>query len=64
MKVGIDISVLNDPQRSGVAVYVYQLIEALLKINKQDKFILFGLSPYAAFKNLDNLDCLLITIHT
>lgn len=56
MIIGIDISVLNDPQRSGVAVYVYQLVDALLKINKQDKFILFGLSPYAAFENLYNLD--------
>lgn len=56
MIIGIDISVLNDPQRSGVAVYVYQLVNALLKVNQKDKFILFGLSPFAAFKNLDNLD--------
>ncbi len=56
MIIGIDISVLNDPQKSGVAVYTYQLIKALLKINRKDKFILFGLSPFAAFKNLDNLD--------
>lgn len=55
MKIGIDISVLNDSQKSGVGVYTYQLIDALLQINSQDQFILFGLSPFAAFENLNNL---------
>lgn len=55
MKIGIDISVLIDSQRTGIAVYVYQLVNALIKTNKQDKFILFGLSPFAEFKNLNNL---------
>lgn len=53
---GIDISVLTNPHRTGIAVYVYELVKAILKLNKRDKFILFGLSPFAAFENLNSLE--------
>lgn len=55
MKIGIDISVLNDIQRTGIAVYTYNLIDAILKINKKDKFVLFGIATYETFNYLKNL---------
>lgn len=55
MTIGLDISVLNDRQRVGIAVYTYNLIDALLKINKKDKFILFGIATFETFDYLKNL---------
>lgn len=56
MKIGIDISVLNDSQKTGVAVYTYNLIDNLLKINKKDNFILFGISTFETNYYLKNID--------
>jgi glycosyltransferase involved in cell wall biosynthesis len=56
MRIGIDISVLNDPTRTGIGVYIYELTKALLKVNKKDQFVLFGLAPLAAYKNLSELE--------
>lgn len=47
---GFDISVLNHKQKTGIGVYVYELLSNILKVNKQDKFILF------AFSTLDNAE--------
>lgn len=55
MTIGLDISVLNDTQKTGIAVYTYNLIDALLKINKKDKFVLFGIATFATFDYLKNL---------
>lgn len=55
MTIGLDISVLNDRQRVGIAVYTYNLIDALLKINKKDKFMLFGIATFQTFDYLKNL---------
>ncbi len=55
MTIGLDISVLNDRQRTGIAVYTYNLIDALLKLNKKDKFILFGIATFETFGYLKNL---------
>ncbi len=55
MRIGLDISVLNDKQKKGIAVYTYNLIDALLKINKQDQFILFGIATFETFEYLKNL---------
>src|SRR3989344_9221901 len=55
MKIGIDISVLNDKEKTGIAVYVYNLIDALLRINKEDKFILFGIATFETFDFLKSL---------
>ena len=45
----IDISVLNDKNKTGVGVYTFELIKSLLKINKTDKFILFGISTFQTY---------------
>lgn len=56
MTICLDISVLNDKQRTGIAVYTYNLIDALLKINKKDKFVLFGIATFDTYNYLKNLD--------
>lgn len=56
MIICLDISVLNDKQRTGIAVYTYNLIDALLKINKKDKFVLFGIATFDTYNYLKNLD--------
>ncbi len=53
--IGLDISVLNDKQKTGIAVYCYNLIDALLKLNISDRFILFGISTFETFEYLKNL---------
>ena len=52
----LDISVLNDKNRTGVGVYTYQLIKALLKNNKKDKFILFGFATFQTYDYLRNIE--------
>lgn len=54
MTIGIDISVLNDPKKTGIAVYTHNLIEALLKIRSDDKFILFGIATFETYDYLKN----------
>lgn len=54
--IGLDISVLNDYHRTGIGVYTYELINALLKKNSEDKFILFGISTFQTFQYLSNLE--------
>lgn len=56
MRIGIDISVLNDKNKTGIAVYTYELINALLKINRKDKFILFGIATFATYDYLKNIN--------
>lgn len=56
MRIGIDISVLNDPQRTGIAVYVYELVSALLRHNQKDQFFLFAISPLKAVKVIESLE--------
>lgn len=61
MKIAIDISQLVY-EGTGVATYTYQLVKNLLKLDKSDEYILFGLSLrkfdklldfYAEFKSLN-----------
>ena len=40
-RVGIDIRPLMDPIRTGVGEYVYELLDALFKIDKQNQYFLF-----------------------
>lgn len=56
VKIGIDISVLNDKNRTGIGVYAFELIKALLKINQKDKFILFGIATLSTYEYLKNLE--------
>lgn len=55
-RIGIDISVLNDRQRTGIGVYTYNLIKALLSQNKKDKFILFGFATLETFNYLRDIE--------
>lgn len=55
MTIGFDISVLNDRHKTGIAVYTYELLDTLLKINHKDKFILFGIATFETFNYLKNL---------
>lgn len=55
-RIGLDISVLNDSQKTGIAIYSYELIKALLEENRQDQFILFGISTLSTRQSLKNLD--------
>lgn len=63
MRIGIDISVLNDKNRTGIGVYTFELIKNLLKTNEQssssskkDKFILFGIATLSTYEYLKNLE--------
>ncbi len=53
--IGLDISVLNEKNKTGIGVYVYELVKTLLEINKIDKFIIFGVAPFANFNYLSSL---------
>src|SRR3990172_10883045 len=53
--IALDISVLSDKQRTGIAVYVYNLIDELLKLNQKDKFVLFGIATLETYQYLKNL---------
>ena len=53
--IGFDVTVLNDKQKTGIAVYNYNLLENILKINKTDRFILFGVSNFTTFNFLNDL---------
>ncbi len=55
MTIGLDISVLNDKNRTGIGVYVFNLIEHLIKVDNTDRFILFALSPLATYDYMTNL---------
>ncbi|MBI4040212.1 glycosyltransferase family 4 protein [Candidatus Daviesbacteria bacterium] len=55
-KIGLDISVLNDAQKTGIAVYTQGLIKALLRVNQKDRFVLFGISTFATNWYLKNLE--------
>lgn len=54
--IGIDISVLADINRTGIAVYTYGLIKSLLELNKTDNFILFGIASPARYNYLNNFE--------
>lgn len=56
MRIGIDISVLNEEKRTGIAVYVYELVSALLRHNQKDQFLLFAISPFQAVKVIESLE--------
>lgn len=55
MKIGLDISVLSDKEKTGIAVYTYNLIDTLLKKNREDKFVLFGIATFETFGYLKSL---------
>jgi glycosyltransferase involved in cell wall biosynthesis len=56
MKIALDISVLNDKNRTGIGVYTYNLIDQLLKLDKEDEFILFGIANLETFSYLNNIE--------
>lgn len=55
MKISLDISPLNDPQRTGIGVYEYELLKVLLKEDKTDTFTLFGFATVKNFAFLKSL---------
>ena len=55
MRIGLDISVLSDAQKTGIGVYTYYLVNALLKNNQKDQFVLFGIATIDTFDYLKNL---------
>lgn len=56
MRIGLDISVLSDSKKTGIGVYVYELIKALLKVNRKDEFVLFGFSTLETYEYLKNIE--------
>lgn len=56
MRIGIDISVLSDPKKTGIGVYAYELIKALLKVNRKDEFVFFGITTFETFNYLKNIE--------
>lgn len=56
MKICLDISVLNDRQKTGIGVYTYELINELLKTNRTDEFVLFGISTFDTYNYMQNID--------
>lgn len=55
-RIGLDISVLSDKNKTGVGVYTYGLIKSILEQNRKDKFILFGFSTLDTFEYLKNIE--------
>lgn len=55
MTIGLDISVLNDKQKTGIAFYTYHLIDALLNLKSADKYILFGIATFQTYEYLKNI---------
>lgn len=55
-RIALDITVLGDRQKTGIGVYVFNLIKGLLELNKKDEFILFGISDFKNYFYLKNLD--------
>lgn len=55
MRIGLDISVLNDKNRTGIGVYTYNLIDAILKQDREDQFVLFGIATLSTYDYLKNL---------
>lgn len=54
-KIALDITVLGDRQKTGIGVYVFNLIKEILELNKKDQFILFGISSFKNYFYLKNL---------
>src|SRR5690242_8574057 len=52
----LDISVLNEKQKTGIGVYTYELIKSFLEINRDDKIILFGISTLQTYSFLKNIE--------
>ncbi len=55
MQIGLDVTVLHDYQKTGIGVYTYNLINALLKLDKTDNFSLFGVGNFTSIKYLNEL---------
>lgn len=55
MRIGIDISVLNEKNRTGVGVYAYELIKNYLDIDKKNQIILFGFATFKTARYLESL---------
>ncbi len=55
-KIVLDISVLGEKEKTGVGVYTYNLVKNLLKINRSDKFILFGIVSFKNYQYLKNIE--------
>jgi glycosyltransferase involved in cell wall biosynthesis len=58
MRIGLDITVLNETRRTGVGVYTYELINALIKLDREDKFICTGLATLSTEQVLRGLSFL------
>lgn len=54
--IGLDISTLNDRQKTGIGVYTFELIKALLEGNTKDQFVLFGISTFETRNYLKNIE--------
>lgn len=55
MNIGFDVTVLVGNKRTGIANYVYSLIQALLKIDKENNYTLLGITSLKAYPYLRNL---------
>lgn len=56
MKIGLDISVLNDKRRTGIGVYSFELVKALVETHPKDSFVLFGIGTLSTADYLKNLE--------
>lgn len=55
MRIGIDISVLNEKNKTGIGVYTYELIQNYLKIDNNNEIVLFGFSTFSTANYLSSL---------
>jgi glycosyltransferase involved in cell wall biosynthesis len=56
MRIGIDITVLNEKNKTGIGVYTYNLIKALLENDPENEYVLFGFSTFSTFEYLKSTD--------
>lgn len=68
-RIGIDVSVLANENKTGIGVYCFNLIDNLLLLNKTDKFILFAITPLDSsnedinyFKKYSNVEIKIIRL--
>ncbi|MCL5409763.1 MAG: glycosyltransferase family 4 protein [Patescibacteria group bacterium] len=51
-KIGLDITVLNDAEKTGIGVYTQELLTSLIRQNDYDEFTLFGFTTMSSYKSV------------
>jgi len=56
MQLGLDVTVLVEDKKTGIGNYVFSLTQALLHLDKKNKYTLLGITPLKASQYIQNLE--------